>query len=115
MRGIHPDCSCSDVPFKNSQPYMRGMQLTPRMGSLSEVYNTFGEVMTKEIRQRLSDLRTSRLGKASVPVPASKDVTPYGGKAATGPPGAPFGTLPVENVFCVPCVVTTPTVLSPLF
>ena len=91
------------------------MQLTPRMGSLSEVYNTLGEVMTKEIRQRLSDQRTSRQGKASVPVPASKDVTPHGGKAATGLPGAPSGTLPLGNVFCVPCVVTMHKVSSPPF
>ena len=85
MKGIHPDCPINDtVPFRNSQAYKRGMLLTPKMGSLSEVYNTQGEVMTKGIRQRLSDLRTNRQGKASVPVPASKDVAPPMGEGRSG-------------------------------
>ena len=112
MKGIHPDCPINDKePFRNSQAHKRGMQLTPRMGSLSEVYNTQGEVMTKEIRQRLSDLRTNRQGKAPVPVPASKDIAPWG-KAAAGPPGALSGSLPISNVYCVPCVATATKVTS---
>jgi hypothetical protein len=75
-----------------------GMKLKPKMGALSEVYDTQGEVMAKDIRLKLSDLRTTRQGKPSTPVPASKDVAPWGG-AAAGTPGAPLDVLPELDLF----------------
>ena len=67
-------------------------------GTTARSYDTLGLVMSKEVRQKLSDLRTTRQGKPSTPVPASEDVAPWGG-AAAGTPGAPLDGLPESDLF----------------
>ena len=115
MKGIYPDYPMNDKqPFRDSQAWVRGMKLKPKMGALSEVYDTQGEVMAKDIRQKLSDVRTTRQGKPSTPVPASKDVAAWGG-AAAGTPGGPSGGLAEVDVYCLPCVVAATEVTGSPF
>ena len=67
-------------------------------GTTALSHDTLSLVMSKEVRQKLSDLRTTRQGKPSTPVPASEDVAPWGG-AAAGTPGAPLDGLPESDLF----------------
>ena len=94
---IIPCCCCGDAAI-----------------SLSQVYDTMGRVMSRKIRQKLSDARTTRQGKPPAPVRESKDVAPWGG-AAAGTLGAPLGGLPELDLFCLPCIVTATEVTGKPF
>ena len=79
------------------------------MSQLSEVYNTMGQVMSVDVRQRLANLRTSRNGQPGATVPATATVPAWGLKAPVKPKSEP----PVLAVYCAPCAPATPTLTTP--